>query len=200
MNENETNTEDKGNTPDETQAEMPIDFGGELKLDRLSELEKELEEVRQHVLYAQAETQNVRRRLEQEKVNAAAYAATGFARDILSVKDNLERALQAIPAELREDEKMKGLVVGLEATGREIDSVFQRHGISRVEARSASPPGDDRGAERRCGARDDRSGDAGRLHAEGPAVAAGARWSRAEAITPIAVIPAKAGIQLWDAR
>ena len=134
MNENETNTEDKGSTPDETQAEMPIDFGGELKLDRLSELEKELEEVRQHVLYAQAETQNVRRRLEQEKVNAAAYAATGFARDILSVKDNLERALQAIPAELREDEKMKGLVVGLEATGREIDSVFQRHGISRVEA------------------------------------------------------------------
>ena len=134
MNENETNTEDKDNLPDEAQAEAPIDFGGELRLDRLSELEKELEEVRQHVLYAQAETQNVRRRLEQEKVNAAAYAATAFARDILSVKDNLERALQAIPAELREDEKMKGLVVGLEATGREIDSVFQRHGISRVEA------------------------------------------------------------------
>jgi molecular chaperone GrpE len=108
--------------------------GGELNLDRLSELEKELEEVRQHVLYAQAETQNVRRRLEQEKINAANYAATAFARDMLSVKDNLERALAAIPGELREDERMKGLVTGIEATGRELENVFQRHGISRIEA------------------------------------------------------------------
>ena len=110
------------------------DEGAELNLDRLSELEKELEEVRQHVLYAQAETQNVRRRLELEKVNAANYAATGFARDMLSVKDNLERALAAIPDELREDDRMKGLVAGIEATARELDSVFSRNHISRIEA------------------------------------------------------------------
>jgi molecular chaperone GrpE len=102
--------------------------------DRLGELAKELEEVRQHVLYAQAETQNVRRRLEQEKVAAAQYAATAFARDMLSVKDNLERALSAIPEEMREDERTKGLITGLEATGRELESAFQRHGIVRIEA------------------------------------------------------------------
>lgn len=107
---------------------------GELNLDRLGELEKELEEVRQHVLYAQAETQNVRRRLEQEKVNAANYAATAFARDMLSVKDNLERALAAIPAELKEDERLKGLVAGIEVTGRELENAFQRHGIAKIEA------------------------------------------------------------------
>jgi len=106
--------------------------GGDL--DRLAELERELEEVRQHVLYAQAETQNVRRRLETEKQNAQAYAATAFARDILSVKDNLERALSTIGDELRADERFKGLVTGIEATGREIDSVFGRHGIVRVES------------------------------------------------------------------
>jgi molecular chaperone GrpE len=114
-----------------------IDLSGEMNLDRLGELEKELEEVRQHVLYAQAETQNVRRRLEQEKVSAAAYAATAFARDMLSVKDNLERALAAIPEELRGEERMKGLVTGLEATGREVDAAFQRHGIARIEAMGA---------------------------------------------------------------
>lgn len=103
-------------------------------LDRLGELERELEEVRQHVLYAQAETQNVRRRLEQEKQNAQAYAATSFARDILSVKDNLERALSVVGDDLRADDRLKGLLTGIEATAREIDSVFQRHGISRVEA------------------------------------------------------------------
>ena len=99
-----------------------------------SELVKELEQVRQHVLYAQAETQNVRRRLEQEKASATQYAATAFARDMLSVKDNLERALAAIPEDLRGDERMKGLIAGIEATGRELDSGFQRHGIERVEA------------------------------------------------------------------
>ena len=125
MNEEDAKTEDTENAGE---------FTGELNLDRLGELEKELEEVRQHVLYAQAETQNVRRRLEQEKQNAAAYASTGFARDMLSVKDNLERALAAIPGDLREDERMKSLVAGIEATGRELDKVFHSHGIVRVEA------------------------------------------------------------------
>ena len=53
---------------------------------------------------------------------------------MLSVSDNLERALAAIPEGLRGDDKFKGLVVGLEATGREIASVFQRHGITRIAA------------------------------------------------------------------
>jgi molecular chaperone GrpE len=99
-----------------------------------ADLVKELEEVRQHVLYAQAETQNVRRRLEQEKQNAAAYAATGFARDMLSVKDNLDRALAALPDEVRQDERVKALITGIEVTARELDSVFQRNGVTRIEA------------------------------------------------------------------
>jgi molecular chaperone GrpE len=99
-----------------------------------TDLVKELEEVRQHVLYAQAETQNVRRRLEQEKQTAALYAATGFARDMLSVKDNLDRALASVPEELRQDDKLKALLTGIEATSRELDSVFSRHGIVKVDA------------------------------------------------------------------
>ena len=102
--------------------------------DRTAELEAQLSEAKAAVLYAQAETQNVRRRAEKEAQDARAYAATNFARDILSVSDNLSRALAAIPADLREDEKLKGLVTGLEATGREIDSVFARHGISKIVA------------------------------------------------------------------
>lgn len=102
--------------------------------DRLSELVRELEEVRQHVLYAQAETQNVRRRLEAEKQTASAYAATSFARDMLSVKDNLERALAAVGDDLRADDRLKGLLTGIEATARELDGVFSRHGVARIEA------------------------------------------------------------------
>jgi molecular chaperone GrpE len=103
--------------------------------DRIAELEAELEETKSAVLYARAETQNVRRRAEKEAEDARTYAATQFARDILSVADNLARALAAIPEDVRGDEKMKGLVAGLEATGRELDSVFSRHGITKVAAK-----------------------------------------------------------------
>lgn len=105
---------------------------------RLADLEAQLAEAKQAMLYARAETENVRRRAEREAADARAYASTGFARDILSVADNLARGLAAIPAELRDDEKMKGLVTGLEATGRELDSVFTRHGITRIEAMGAT--------------------------------------------------------------
>lgn len=100
--------------------------------DALESLKADLEAAKQETLYAKAETQNVRRRAEKDAQDARAYAATGFARDILSVADNLERAVAAIPDELREDEKMKGLVTGIEATRREIEKVFGQHGITRI--------------------------------------------------------------------
>lgn len=103
--------------------------------DRVSELEQQLEEAKNNALYAAAEAQNVRRRLEAEKVQASSYAVTGFARDMLSVKDNLDRALSHIPAGAREDENLTNFVAGIEATARELDAIFARNGITRVEAR-----------------------------------------------------------------
>lgn len=100
----------------------------------IAALQEELEAVRQEVLYAKADTQNVRRRLEKDMIDARSYAATGFARDVLSVADNLSRAIEAVPETLREDEKFKGLVAGIEATQRELDKIFSQHGISRIAA------------------------------------------------------------------
>jgi len=98
----------------------------------LDKLQDELVAAKQDVLYAKAETQNVRRRLEKDIQDARTYAATGFARDILSVADNLARALDAIPEEVREDERLNGIVAGIEATKRELDKVFSQHGITRI--------------------------------------------------------------------
>ena len=100
----------------------------------IAQLRNDLEAAKQDVLYAKAETQNVRRRMEKDVADARAYAATGFAREILSVSDNLSRALESIPKEMREDEKLKNLVAGIEATAREIDKVFAAHGITRIAA------------------------------------------------------------------
>jgi molecular chaperone GrpE len=102
--------------------------------DRVAQLEKLLEEANAKVLYAHAETQNVRRRLESEKQQASAYAATGFARDMLAVRDHLERALSHLPEAALADDKTKSFVDGIESTLRELDAVFARQGIVRVES------------------------------------------------------------------
>jgi molecular chaperone GrpE len=103
--------------------------------DRVAELEKELEEAKSKALYAAAEAQNVRRRLEADKAQASTYAVTGFARDMLSVRDHLDRALSHVPAEARADEGQKSFIEGIEATLREIDTIFARNGIERIAAK-----------------------------------------------------------------
>mgnify|MGYP006203121749 FL=1 len=100
----------------------------------LSALKNDLDKAMQDVLYARAETQNVRRRMEKDVADARAYAATGFARDILSVYDNLVRAIEVIPADLHDDPRMKAMVTGIEATQREVEKVFAAHGITRIAA------------------------------------------------------------------
>jgi len=125
----------EGNEPPEgADFDEDVDHESIALSSEISALEAELGTVKQEVLYARAETQNLRRRMEKEMADARSYAATNFARDILSVWDNLSRAVEAIPETLREDEKMKGLVVGIEATQRELEKVFKQHGIERVAA------------------------------------------------------------------
>ena len=102
--------------------------------DRIAELERLLEDANNKALYAAAEIQNVRRRLEQEKQQASAYAQAGFAKDMLAIKDHLERALVAVTEELRDDKTASQFLAGIEATARELESVFARHGISRIKS------------------------------------------------------------------
>jgi molecular chaperone GrpE len=132
MTEQKTEPQDDSAVAEELKGvpEELLDVGGELVV-----LQEQLASAKQDVLYARAETQNVRRRLEKDIADTRVYAATGFARDILSVADNLSRALEAIPADLRDDDRLKSLVAGIEATGREIEKVFGQHGITRIAAK-----------------------------------------------------------------
>jgi molecular chaperone GrpE len=102
--------------------------------DRVAELENQLEEARSKALYAAAEIQNVRRRMEKEVSDARAYATTGFARDMLTIKDHLDRALAAVGDDLRADKTASQFLAGIEATARELDAVLQRHDVERVKS------------------------------------------------------------------
>ncbi len=99
----------------------------------LARAQAEIAELKDQVLRALADTENLRRRLEREKDDAVRYAAGKFAKDILTVADNMRRALDAAPKETAGDETLKNLIVGVEATERELLSVFERHGITRID-------------------------------------------------------------------
>ena len=91
-------------------------------------------ELKEKLLRAMADMDNLRKRLEREKEEAVKYAAAQFARDMLSVSDNLSRALEAVPPEKREEgsEFLKNLIEGVEMTLKELLNTFERHNIRRI--------------------------------------------------------------------
>jgi len=90
-------------------------------------------EYKDKLLRVLAEMENLRRRTEREIADARAYGISSFARDILAVADNMDRALQALDAEIREkaDASVKGLLDGVELTERELHKVLDKHGVKK---------------------------------------------------------------------
>ena len=102
--------------------------------DPLVALKAEAAELKDQLLRAMAEGENLRRRLQKEKEDAAKYAAVPLARDLLGVADNLARALEAMSAEAAEgNEAVKNLLAGVEMTQRELEGAFAKHGIQKVD-------------------------------------------------------------------
>lgn len=122
-----TQTDDQ--TPDQTAPQT--ETAGET--DALAKAQAEIAELKDRLLRNAAEGENLRKRLEREKEDAAKYAAGKFAKDILSVADNLRRALDTAPKDAGEADPVHGLIAGVEATERELLSVFERHGIQRID-------------------------------------------------------------------
>jgi molecular chaperone GrpE len=98
-------------------------------------LKEEAGKLKDQLLRTFAEMDNLRKRMEREKAEATLYAASNFARDVLSVSDNMDRALATAEEDhLKEaTEPVKNLVAGVEMTRRELLNVFERHGIKRVD-------------------------------------------------------------------
>jgi molecular chaperone GrpE len=102
---------------------------------RIVELEAEVAKAKEQVLRAMAEAENTRRRAQRELEERSQFALASFARDLLSAPDNLRRALDTLPAELRKrDERFESFAAGVELTERELQSVLERNGIKRIEA------------------------------------------------------------------
>lgn len=100
----------------------------------LDEKEKELAAMKDQALRGLAEAENTRRRAERELADMNKYAVTNFARDLVNVLENLQRATDAIPADLRASQPaVASLATGVEMTLKELLGVFERYGIKRID-------------------------------------------------------------------
>ncbi|MCI5049800.1 MAG: nucleotide exchange factor GrpE [Rickettsiales bacterium] len=101
---------------------------------KVESLEARVEELREELMRSVAETENVRKRAERDVKDANKYAVTNFARDMVSVLENLQRATDSMTSELRNKHKeVDNLAMGVEMTHKELLSVFEKAGIKRVD-------------------------------------------------------------------
>ena len=105
------------------------------QVDPVAALAKEAADMKDRLLRTLAEMENLRRRTEKEVADARTYGVTSFARDILAVADNMERALKALDDEIRAkaDAGVQALLDGVELTERELIKVMEKHGVRRLE-------------------------------------------------------------------
>ncbi|MDB5591472.1 nucleotide exchange factor GrpE [Enterovirga sp.] len=97
-------------------------------------LEAERNDLKDRLMRALAEMENLRRRAEREAADARTYAVTNFARDMLTVADNIRRALESVPrTDGAVDEAVRPLVEGIELTERDLLKTFGRHGVRLLE-------------------------------------------------------------------
>ena len=94
--------------------------------------EEQIADLKDKLLRALAENENVRRRADRQQSEASQYAITSFARDVLSIGDNLHRALAAVPEGARDNAEVETFVSGIEMTERELLNALERHGISKI--------------------------------------------------------------------
>ncbi|CCD87362.1 Protein grpE (HSP-70 cofactor) [Bradyrhizobium sp. ORS 285] len=98
-------------------------------------LAKEAAEARDKMLRTLAEMENLRKRTAREVADARMYGITGFARDVLDIADNLQRALDAVPAETRDnaDPGLKSLIEGVELTERSLLNTLEKNGVKKFD-------------------------------------------------------------------
>lgn len=102
-------------------------------VDQTAALQQEIATLKDKLLRALAEAENIRRRSEREREDTSRYAITKFARDLLSMSDNLARALAAVPADISAlPEPVKNFIEGVKLTERELLNTFERYGIKKI--------------------------------------------------------------------
>lgn len=133
---------DRDRQPEDTSAETgepvvskPYIMPDDPEPDSVELLQKEAAEARDRMLRTLAEMENLRKRTAKEVADSKLYGVTGFARDVLDIADNLQRALDAVPAEARAaaDPGLIALIEGVELTERSLLNALEKHGVKKFD-------------------------------------------------------------------
>ena len=128
INSENENLEQNGTVANDTDADNE-------KQNELEEnLRDEIEQLRDEKLRLLADMENLRKRSDRDRMDSIRYGNINFARDILSLGDNLSRALDAIPKDAEKTETITNLINGLRMVQREFTSILEKHGIKKIEA------------------------------------------------------------------
>ena len=134
VNDNAPEAEAEAEAAIENTAEIAVAAAAEESLAaRLAKAEAEAADYKDRALRALAEVENVRRRAQREREEASKFAIGNFAKDLLSVADNLRRALESVPEEQIKDDAMRNLLAGVAATERELLAAFDRHRLRKID-------------------------------------------------------------------
>ena len=143
MNEETENKDvelDEGTVEEETSQEEPVDLQNDEEGEvnepskSLDELEAKISELKDQLLRTVADSENLRKRLEREKEQTRKFGIANFAKDLLSIADNLGRALDAAPTkEDVEDQALENLVLGIQMTEQELQKAFENNNIRKID-------------------------------------------------------------------
>ena len=143
MNEETENKDvelDEGTVEEETSQEEPVDLQNDEEGEvnepskSLDELEAKISELKDQLLRTVADSENLRKRLEREKEQTRKFGIANFAKDLLSIADNLGRALDAAPTkEDVEDQALENLVLGIQMTEQELQKAFENNNVRKID-------------------------------------------------------------------
>ncbi|MBQ7524678.1 MAG: nucleotide exchange factor GrpE [Alphaproteobacteria bacterium] len=114
-------------TPNENLPDDEVS-GAQEELSELDVLKSQVDDLKDKLLRAVAETQNIQKRADKEKADISKYSISGFARDVLSIRDNLQLALNNC------DAAAEAIISGVKLTMTEMDKILERYGVKIIEA------------------------------------------------------------------
>lgn len=137
-NNNKSQEEQAQEVAEEILSDIPEEIKEQAKQaggvnEEIEALKKQAEEFKDAALRAKAEAENVRRRAAKDVEEANKYGVSAFAKDLISVVENMQRALDAVPEEAQKDGVIKNLVDGVDLTQKELLGIFERRGIKRID-------------------------------------------------------------------
>ena len=133
-NNSDTINSENENLEQNSTAANDTDADNEKQNELEENLRDEIEQVRDEKLRLLADMENLRKRSDRDRMDSIRYGNINFARDILSLGDNLSRALDAIPKDAEKTETITNLINGLRMVQREFTSILEKHGIKKIEA------------------------------------------------------------------